>query len=241
MAGAVSNNNSRYVQPPPSSSPQFQMPRPTPGFYGCSTNPRFLQGSTSIAPLSSQSPCIPMQSYVLSNPAMLLQQAPQFPSTNQVAPHNSHLTQPPGVFSPFLVSWPTEGAMARGQQTILFPSNPSPHGTIQPPTMEDLRRAHDLMAMVWFLGSSMHHQLPPPTQGGRSLGPSTLLGLPPAHSDPIPPPLLPNNTAGTPTVSTPLHAQPKLFEHGVRKPISFWIPIVLRDRGKIAEIFRVSF
>lgn len=56
---------------------------------------------------------------------------------------------------------------------------------------------------------------------------------------PSPPPF--DNPAGPATLPTPLHTLPKLFEHDVGKPIMFCVPIILKNRGKIAEIFRVSF
>ena len=54
---------------------------------------------------------------------------------------------------------------------------------------------------------------------------------------PSPPP--PDNPAGPSTVPDQLHTHPKLFEHGVGKPIMFCVPIILKRRGKLAEIFRV--
>jgi len=38
-----------------------------------------------------------------------------------------------------------------------------------------------------------------------------------------------------------LSAAPKLFEHDVNRPIIFCVPIDLRERGTLAEIFRIRF
>ena len=55
------------------------------------------------------------------------------------------------------------------------------------------------------------------------------------------PPSLPPDDPGPVVLSAPPHTHPKLFEYDVGKPIMFCVPIILRNRGKIAEIFRVSF
>jgi len=167
---------------------------------------------------------------------------------------------------------------------------------LQPPTLEDLRRAYEII--MWLRGPSVFQQLPPPptpTQPGLTFPPpppparhrpgtigsvfvtttvpgtpvaatlphrgsissgdllpdpsglpdciilegSTLPTPPPVQS--ILPPPLPGPVAGPPMLLAPIHTHPKLFEHVVGKPFMFCVPIVLKNRGRIAEIFRVSF
>ena len=57
----------------------------------------------------------------------------------------------------------------------------------------------------------------------------------------IPPPPSLDNPRGLSVVLTPSRTHPKLFEHDVGKPIKFCVPIVLKRRGKLAQIFRVRF
>ena len=81
--------------------------------------------------------------------------------------------------------------------------------------------------------------------GGPSTGPPPdsppLPTSPEVHSVHILSPPPPDNLPGQSTVPTPPHTNPKLFEHAVGKPIRFCVPIILKKRGKLAEIFRVRF
>ena len=70
---------------------------------------------------------------------------------------------------------------------------------------------------------------PPPSGVGNTLPDQ---GNPPAG----PPPDSPLETF---TAPTPLHVHPKLFERDVNNPIMFCVPIVLKERGRLAGIFRV--
>lgn len=295
------NDNFGYVPPPAPSNPQLQTPRPTPEnrLYNFSTPSSFSQGSAGITPPSSQPPYTPTPSHWNRDPLML-QQTPQLPPTNQVAPYNPQLMQSHNVFSPFPMSQPADtNAMVYGQQPAWPPFHPGAFGVIQPPTLDDLRRAYEVM--MWFQRPAMYQQLPPPptpTQPGPAFhpppppptqNPPSIIGTqpeapkvpgttvaatlsrqdstssndtlpdlgdppgchppdsftfpssPPVQPVPIPPPLPPNNTAGPSTIPTPTVTHPKLFEHDVGKPIMFCIPIILKGRGRIAEIFRVSF
>ena len=292
------NNDFGYIPPLPPSNLQLQTPRPTPEdrSYNFSTPSQYSQGLAGIAPPSSQPPYTPTPSHWNCDSVMLQQQTPQLPLTSQVAPYNS---QPPRMFSPFPMSQPADvGTMVYGQQ----PPWPSFHsgtlGMTQPPTLEDFRRAYEVM--MWFQRPAMY-QLPPPptpTQPGSAFQPppppptqnppsiigtqlethkvpevpatATLsrqdstssndilpdLGDPPGGLQPeidtlpnspqtqpaiISPPSLPNDTAGPSVIPIPLHTHPKLFEHAVGKPIMFCVPIILKGRGRIAEIFRVCF
>jgi hypothetical protein len=286
-----------YVPPPPSSNPQLQTPRPTPEDhpYSFSTPSRFSQSSAGLAPPSSQPPYTPTPSQWSLESMMLQQQTPQLPPASQVVPYSSQPTQQPSMF-PFPMSQPTDiGAMTHGQQPAWSPFHPGPYGMVQPPTMEDVRRAYEIMMMMWFQRPPMHQQFPPPptptqpnptfhppppppaqnpsntvnTQleaprvsgtavtvmvsrqdstssndpGDFSGGPSSeaLLTHSLVRQDPTPPYPPPDNTAGQLTVSTPSRIHPKLFEFDVGKSMMFCVPIILKNRGKIAEIFRVSF
>lgn len=295
------NNDFGYIPPPPPSNPQLQTPRPTPEnrSYNFSTSSQYPQNSAGITPPSSQPPYTPTPSHWNRDSTMLQQQTPQSTPTNQVAPYNSQPMQSPGMFSPFPMSQSADmGTMVYGQQ----PPWPSFHsgtlGMIQPPTLEDFRRAYEVM--MWFQRPPMY-QLPPPStpaQPGSTFQPppppptqkppsvigtqpetskmpeipavATLtrrdsassndilpdLGDPPGglqpeisiqptspHMQPaiISPPSPPDNTAGPSMISTALHTHPKLFEHDIGKPIMFCVPIILKGRGRIAEIFRVCF
>lgn len=294
------NNNFIYVPPPPPSNPQLQTPRPTPEnrSFNFSMPSGFSQGSGGITPPSSQLPYTPTPSHWNRDPVMV-QQTPQLPLTNQVAPYNSQLMQSSTMFSSFPVSQSADmGAAVYGQQSTWPPLHPGAFGMIQPPTLEDLRRAYEVM--MWFQRPSMYQQLPapptptqpnptfhppppPPTQRppdttGSQLEAPTVPGTPvagtlshqdsigssdtlpdlgdplgcpplegstlpisPAESVQIPPPLPSDNPMGPPTMPVPLHTYPKLFEHDIGKPIMFCVPIILKGRGRIAEIFRVSF
>lgn len=285
------NHNFAYVPPPAPSNTQLQTPRPTPEnrSYNFST-PVYSQSSAGITP-----PYTPTPLHWNRDPVMLQQQTPQLPPTNQVAPYNPQPMQSPSMFPPFPMSQPADtGTMVYGQQSPWTPFHPGVFGMIQPPTLEDLRRAYEVM--MWFQRPPMYQQLPPPptpTQPGPGFHPNpppstqnppntigtqsevptvpetsliatrscqdstsshdTLLDLgdPPAgpptdrSSSPqvqpmdILPPLPSDDATGPSTISTALHTHPKLFEHDVGKPIMFCIPIILKKRGKIAEIFRV--
>jgi hypothetical protein len=291
------NNNFGYFPPPPPSNPQLQTPRPTPESrsYDFFTPSRHSQGSAGSVPSSSQPPYTPTPSHWSPDSVTLQQQAQQLPPTSQVAAYNSQPMQPPSMFPQFPMSQSTDiGTMTHNQQPAWSPFNSGPYGTIQPPTIEDLQRAYELM-MMWFQ-RPMYQQLPPPptpiqpstvfypppfppTQNppGTSTQPEAprVPGIPAAtimsHQDstdsnsplldlgdfsggpssqtsalaaasfiqseaiPSPPPL--DNPQGPATL---LHTHPKLFEHDVGKPVMFCVPIILKNRGKIAEIFRVG-
>ena len=294
------NNDFGYVPPPPPSNPQLQTPRPTPEgrSYNLFTSSRYPQGSAGIVPPSSQPPYTPTPSHWSPDSLTPQHQTQQFPSTNQVATYNSQPMQPPNMFSQFPMSQPTDiGTMTYNQQPAWPPFHSGPYGTIQPPTIEDLQRAYELM-MMWFQ-RPMYPQLPAPPTPTQSNTPfnfpppsltqnmsraSTQLEAPRAPGSPIatvmsrpdsadsgsplldlgdfsggpssqtsalaispftqsenissPPPL--NSPTGPATLLTPFRSLPKLFEHDVGKPIMFCVPIILKNRGKIAEIFRVS-
>jgi hypothetical protein len=306
-----------YVPPPPSTNPRLQTHRPTPEGhpYGFSAPFRFSQSSAGAAPPSSQPPYTPTPSQRSLESVMPQQQTPQQPPANQMVPYNSQPRQPSSTF-PFPTSQPTDiGATTSGQQRAWSPFHPGPYGMAQPPTMEDVRRASEIvMTVMWFHqqfpppptptqpNAAFHPPPPPPTQdppntintqpeasgvpgaaaavtvscqdstysddlGNFLGGPSSkaLLTHSLVHSDPTPysppdnttgqltastaPRIHPRlfeydveyNTAGQLTASTPPRIHPKLFEHDVEKPIVFCVPIILRNRGKIAEILRVSF
>lgn len=267
--------------------------------YNFSTPSQYSQGSAGITPPSSQPPYTPTPSHWNRDSVILQQQAPQLPPTNQIAPYNSQPMQSPGMFS-FPMSQPAEmGTMVYGQQPPWTSfSHPGTVGMVQPPTLEDFRRAYEIM--MWFQRPAMY-QLPPPqtpTQHGPTLQPppppptqnppsiigtqpeipkvpeipataplsrrnSTSsndilpdLGDPPGGLQPeiatlpnspqtepaiISPPSPQNDTTGPSMIPTPSHTHPKLFEHAVGKPIMFCVPIILKGRGRIAEIFRVCF
>jgi hypothetical protein len=290
------NSNFGYVPPPTSSNFQLQTPRPTPEnrSYSFSTPSSFSQGSACVMPPSSQ-PHTPNPSRWPPDPVMLQQQTPQLPPANQFTPYNSQLMQPPNVFSPFPMSQPTDtGTMTYSQQSAWPSFQPGQYNMVQPsPTLEDFRRAYEVM-MMWFQRPAMYQQLPPPptptqsnpfhppppppTQDPPSISRAQLdaprisgspfatmmsrqdsmnsndthdlgdlsAGLPPGtpslsvpphvESEPIPTPPPLDITAG-PSV---IHTHPKLFEYDVGRPMMFCIPITLKNRGKIAEIFRVS-
>lgn len=289
------NCNFGYIPPPPSSNPQLQTPRPTPEnrSYNVSMPSRFLQSSAGITP-----PYTPTPSHWNRDPVMLQQQTPQLHLSSQVASYNHQPIQSQSLFAPFPTSQPTDtGTMVYGQQSGWSPFHSGVVGMIQPPTLEDVRRAYEVLS--WFQRPAMYQQLPPPptsTQPGPAFHPnpppptqnppstadtqpevctapgaSTMLSrqdsasshdILPDLGDPagpplggssllptsprvqpvdVPPPPPPDNTAGPSTIPTPLHIHPKLFEHDVGKPIMFCIPIILKKRGRIAEIFRVSF
>ena len=287
------NNDFCYVPPPTPSNLQLQTPRPTPEnrSYNFSTPSRFSQGSAGITPPSSQSPYTPTPSHWNHDPTM---QTLQLTLTNQLAPYNSQLMQPPSTFSPFPASQPTDtGTMVYGQQPPWPAFHPGTFGVMQPPTLEDFRRAYEVMA--WFQRPAMYPQLPPPptpaqpgsgfqlppppptqnppntidTHSGVTAVPETPptatlsrqdtndtlpdLGDPPGGSQPessiLPtspqiqpaatPPHLPQGGGAGPSTQTQTH--PKLFEHAVERPIVFFVPIILKVRRRIADIFRVSF
>lgn len=294
------NSNFAYVPPPTPSNPQLQTPRPTPEnrLHYFSTPPSLSQGSAGPTPPSSQPPYTPTPSHWNRDSAMLQQQTPLLPLANHVAPYNSQPMQSSSMFPPFPMSQPAEmGAMVYGQQPPWPPFHPGSLAVMQPPTIEDVKRAYEVM--MWFQRPTTYQQLPPPstpTQPGPALEPppppptqtppgvagtqlealkvpgtpaaatlsrkdststndtlpdlgDTLGGLQVESSTPVtplqiqpvttsPPPS--DNAAEPSTIPTPSHAHPKLFEHAVGKPIMFFIPIILKDRGKIAEIFRVS-
>lgn len=296
------DNDFGYVPPPPSSNLQLQTPRPTPEnrMYNFSTPSQYSQGSAGIMPPSSQPPYTPTPSHWNRDSVILQQQAPQLPPTNQVAPYNSQPMQSPGMFPSFPMSQPAEmGTMVYGQQPPWTSfSHPGTVGMMQPPTLEDFRRAYEIM--MWFQRPAMY-QLPPPqtptqhdpafqppppppTQNPPSIIGTQLeipkvpeipataplsrrnstssndilpdLGDPPGGLQPeiatlpnspqiqpaiISPPSPPNDTARPSIILPPLHTHPKLFEHAVGKPIMFCVPIILKGRGRIAEIFRVCF
>jgi hypothetical protein len=286
------DNSFGYIPHAPSNL-QLQTPRPTPEnrSYNFFTPSGFSQSSVGVTPPSSQPPYTPTPSHWNHDPVMLQQQ------TLQVTPYNSQPMQSPSMFSPFPMSQPADmGAVVYGQQQA-WP-HPGMFSMIQPPTLEDLQRAYQIM--MWFQRPTTYQQLPPPptpTQPGPAAHPppppptqhlpSTIgtqleaptvpgspvtatlsrqnsssshdilpdLGDPPGgplpdsstlptsprvqsvHVQPLPPS---DNAAGPFTVPTPLDMCPKLFEHDVGKPIVFCIPIILKARGRIAEIFRVS-
>lgn len=287
------NHNFAYVPPPTPSNPQLQTPRPTPEnrSYNFSTSSSFSQSSAGITP-----PYTPTPSHWNRDPVMLQQQTPQLSLASQVAPYNPQPMQSPSMFPPFPMSQPADmGTMVYGQQPPWPPFHPGAFGVIQPPTLEDLRRAYEVM--MWFQRPAMYQQLPPPPTSTQS-GPTFHPNLPPPTPNPTsttdvqpevpkvpetsavvtlscqdstsshdalpnlggPPPdssnlltspqvqpmdILPhppsNNAAELSTIPTPLHTHPKLFEHDVGKSIMFCIPIILKKRGRIAEIFRVIF
>ena len=260
-----------------------------------STPSRHSQDSTVVVPPSSQPPYIPTLSNWSPDSVMLQQQMPQSPLTNQVSSYNSQPMQPPGVFSLFPMSQPTD--MAYSQQQPLSPLHLGPYGAVQSSTIEDLQCAYELM-MMWFQRPPIHQPLPPPPtptqpsttfhiplcpptknppistqleafkvpdtpvpmiiprQGSTDLS-SALLDLgnlsgglsSDAFDSPTPssiqseatPLSLPLDDPGPVALLAPPHTHPKLFEHDVGKPIMFCVPIILRNCGKIAEIFRVSF
>ena len=297
------NSNFGYVPPPPPSNPQLQTPRPTPEsrFHGLSSPSRYSQGSAGIVPPSSQPPCTPTPSYWSPDSVMLQQQqTPQLPPTNQFSPYNSQPVQPTNMFSPFPMSQSTEvGTMTHSQQPPWSPFHSGPYSTVQSPTVEDLRRAYDLMVM-WFQRPPMYPQLPPPpaptqpntafcvppppptqnppstgTQledlrvpvtpvaatmsrqdttdsssatpdlgdlsGGSSHDTSALTAFSFSQPEAVLPPPTFNDPATSAAFPAPTHTHPKLFEHDVGKPIMFCVPIILKNRGKIAEIFRVGY
>ena len=292
------NSDFGYIPPPPPSNPQLQTPRPTPENrpYNFSAPSQYSQCSAGITPPSSQPPYTPTPSHWNRDPVMLQQQTPQLSLTNQVTPYNSQPMQSAGMLSQFSMSQPADmGTMVYGQQ----PPWPSFHsgtlGMLQPPTLEDFRRAYEVM--MWFQrppmyqlppptptqpGSAFQPPPPPPTQEPSSINGTQLetpkvpetppaamlsrqdstssndilpdLGDPPGGLQPeistlptspqmqpviISPPSPPDNTTGPSMLPTPLHTHPKLFEHAVGKPIMFCVPIILKGRGRIAEIFRV--
>ena len=172
------NNAFPYVPPPPSSNPRLQTPRPTP--EGCSfelsTPSGFSQGSTGVASPSSQSPYIPTPSHWPPKPMMLQQRNPQPSLANQVAPCNPQHIQPPSVLFPFSMSQPADwSTMPYGQPSPWIPPHSGPFGMIQQPTVEDVRRAYEvIMMMMWFQTQQLPPP-PPPTQAGPSFYPPPLL------------------------------------------------------------------
>ncbi|KAF9651858.1 hypothetical protein BDM02DRAFT_448771 [Thelephora ganbajun] len=157
------NNNFGYVPPPAPSNLQLQTPRPTPEnrSYNFSTLSGFSQGSTGITPPSSQQPYTPTPSHWNHDPVMLQQQTPQLPLTNQVVPYNSQLIQSPGMFSPFPMSQPADmGTVVYGQQPAWPPFHPGTFSMTQQPTLEDLRRAYEVV--MWFQRPAVYQTLPPP-------------------------------------------------------------------------------
>lgn len=287
-----------YVPPPAPSNLQLQTPRPTPEnrSYNLSTHTMFSQGSAGVTPPSSQLPYTPTPSYWNHDPVIVQPQTPQLSLTNQFAPYNPQPVQSQSVYPTFPMSQPSDrGAVVYGQQPPWPPFHPGTFGMIQPPTLEEFRRACEVM--MWFQRPSMYQQLPPPStpiQPGSAFQsppptqnpivgtqlenlkaagiPATAtlsrqdstdsnnslpdLGDPPGGLQPeittlptspqiqpaiVSPPTPPDNAAGSSIIPTPLHTHPKLFEHAVGKPMMFCVPIILKGRGKIAEIFRVRF
>lgn len=262
-----------YVPPP--SHLQLQTPRPTPEGrqYDFST-PVFSQGSTSATPLSSQPPYTPTPSHWSLESMMLQRQTPQLPPPNQVAPYDSQRTQSSNTFSSSPLLQPAEmGTMVYSQQPPWASFPPGTAGVIQPPTLEDFRRAYEVM--MWFQRPPVYQHLappptptqpapvfqsppPPPTQdppsvvgiqletsddppnGLQSENP-TLLTSPQMQPVVISPPSPPYHAARPSTTPEPLQTHPRLFEHAVGKPMMFCVPIIVKDRGRIAEILRVSF
>lgn len=292
------NNNFGYLPPSAPSNLQLQTPRPTPEdrSFNFSTPSRFSQSSTGNTPPSSQPPYTPTPSQWNPEPVT---QTSQLSLTNQVAPYNSQLMQSSGIFSPFPMSQPADmGSVAYGQQPPWSQFHPGTFGVVQPPTLEDFRRAYEVM--MWFQRPAMYQQLPPPptpTQPGPAFqpppppptqSPPSVIGTQPeapgvpgtsataalsrqdstASNDTLPDlddppgdlqpessvrstsphtqplnilPLQQDNVTGPSVTPAPSHTHPKLFEHAVGKPIMFCVPIILKGRGRIAEIFRVSF
>lgn len=152
-----------YVPPPTPSNTQLQTPRPTPEdrSHNFSTPSRFPQNSAGIVPPLSQPPYTPTPSHWNCDPVMLQQQTPQLPPTNQVVSYNPQPTQSPSVFSPFPTSQPADMAqMVYGQQPAWPPFHPGMFGMVQPPTVDDVRRACEVL--MWFQRPPMYQQLPPP-------------------------------------------------------------------------------
>lgn len=292
------NSNFDSVLPSARSNLQLQTPPRMSEYrsYSFPTPSRFSQDSTGITPPASQPPRILAPSHRNHGPVM---QTPQLSLTNQAAPYNSQPMQSLNMFSPSPVSRSTDmGGVVYGQQQPWSQFRPRTSGVVQPPTLEDLRRAYEVM--VWFHRLATSRRLPPPpvpTQLGPAFQPppppqirslpsvagthsevprvpgipvtatlsrqdsttsnGILLGMndPPGSqpetsvlptSSQIKPLtiLLPPrqyNPAGPSMILTPPHTHPKLFEHAVGKPIMFFVPIILKERGRIAEIFRVSF
>ena len=288
------NGDFGYVPPPPPSNSQLQTPRPTPENRSCSfsTSPGFPQSLANTTPPSSQPSHTPTPSHWPLNPVATQQIPSQQPSTSQVVPYNLQLMQPPSMFP---MSQPTNGnTMTYGHQPIWPPGS---YSMIQPPTVEEFRRAYEIM--MWFQRPQIFQPLPPPTTptqpgpifrsppppptenqpgtistlfetprmlgtpattitqrqdstdsdgalpgpGNSPGGPSpeaSIFPVPPTLSEPIPPPP-PFDISGPSTSSVPLQTHPKLFEHEIGRPIMFCVPITLKARGKIAEIFRVGF
>ena len=175
------NNAFAYVPPPPSSNPQLQTPRPTPESrsFNLSTPSRFSQGSTGVAPPSSQPPYTPTPSHWPPEPTTLQQQTTQPPPTSQVAPYNPLPIHSPSIFSSFPMSQPTDRSMMPYSQPPPWtPFHPGSYGMIQQPTVEDVRRAYEVMMMMWLQRPPVPQQLPlppPPTQPDPSFHPPPFL------------------------------------------------------------------
>ena len=262
-----------YVPLP--SNLQLQTPRPTPEDrqYNFST-PVFSQGSVSAMPPSSQPPYTPTPSQWGLESIMSQRQTPQLPPPNQVAPYNSQQVQSPNPFSSFPLSQPADmGTMVYSQQPPWSSFHPGTVGMVQPPTLEDFRRAYEVM--MWFQRPTVYQQLgapptptqsasafqsppPPPTQNPPSIigiqletpndppndlqSENSTLPTPPQIQPVIISPPSPPYIAPEPSmVPESLRTHPRLFEHAVGKPVMFCVPIIVKDRGRIAEILRVSF
>lgn len=288
------NDDFGHVPPHTPLNLQLQTPRPTPEnrSRNISTLSVFSQNPAGIPPPSSQPPGTPTPSQWNRDPVMLHPQTPQLPLMNPVGSYTPQPIQSPSMFTPFPTPQPADmGAVIYGQQP------PWPHfrpRIIQPPTMEELHHAYEVL--MWFQRPTMYQQLlpppPPPTQPSPTFHPpaqplpstagiqlegptvpegsitATLsrhdstashdtlpdLGDPPAGPPPDSPPS-PASSLVQP-VYVPLcppsdgpagPREPKLFEYRTGesndsfKSILFCIPITVKIRGRLAEIFRVRF
>ena len=114
--------------------------------------------------------------------------------------------------------------------------NPPTHIRAQPgaPKMPGTSVTTVISRQHWIGSSdSLHLSSGPPP------GPSHLPARLPIQSEFGSSPLSDDITESSMMV-TPSHTHPKLFEHAIGKPIMFCVPIILKNRGKLAEIFRVS-
>jgi len=160
------NNAFPYVPPPPSSNPQLKTPQPTPEAFDLSTPSGCSQGSTGVAPPSSRPPYTPTPSRWPLEPA------------NRVAPCNPQGIHLSSMFMPFSTSQPTAGSVMPYGQPPWSPFHSGPYGMIQQPTLEDFRRAYEVMMIMWFQRPPMPQQpplQPPPTQASPSPYPPPIL------------------------------------------------------------------
>ena len=114
------------------------------------------------------------------------------------------------------------------------------------PTPENRSCNHSTLSeLSWTYQGSINLHGALPDHGSPPAGPppdgSLLPTSPHSQSVQIPPPQSPDNPHELPAAPAQLHSHPKLFEHDVKKPIMFCVPIILRERGRLAEIFRVRF